>query len=78
MTLDPKDLRTARGAAAKLLHERGYAREAATVLAGEGDDFAEVRTALALLDILMTERGEAAAPRPMVARNGRRLAGEEC
>ena len=78
MTPDPTNLRTARGAAAKLLRERGYAREAGAVLAGEGDDFTEVRTALALLDILLTERREAAAPRPMVARDGRRLAGEEC
>ena len=78
MTPDPDDLRAARGAAAKLLGGRGYAREAAMVLAGEGDDFAEVRTALALLAILAAGWSEAPAPRLMAARNGRRLAGEEC
>jgi|GEM_PF-4192448 len=63
MSPDPEDLRAARGAAAKLLRERGHAREAAMVLAGEGDGFAEVRTALALLGILAAGWSEAPAPR---------------
>lgn len=76
MTADPDDLRAARTAAAKLLGERGYPHEAALVLAGEGDDFAEVRTALALLAILAVGASRPASP-PTV-KNGRRLAGEEC
>jgi len=76
MTPDPADLRAARQAAARLLGDRGYAREAAMVLAGEGDDFAEVRTALALLAILAVGPSRMAPPAKM--RNGRRLAGEEC
>ncbi|KRB80825.1 hypothetical protein ASE00_17570 [Sphingomonas sp. Root710] len=78
MTPDPDDLRAARAAAAKLLGERGYAREAAMVLAGEGDDFAEVRTALALLAILAAGWTAQPAPRRAVTRNGHRIAGEEC
>ncbi|KQX21567.1 MULTISPECIES: hypothetical protein [unclassified Sphingomonas] len=77
MTPDPDDLRAARAAAAKLLAQQGYHREAAMVLAGEGDDFSEVRTALALLGILAA--GAASPPsQPAKLRNGRRLAGEEC
>jgi hypothetical protein len=77
MTPDPDDLRAAREAAAKLLTEQGYPREAAMVLAGEGDDFSEVRTALALLAILAV--GSDAVPvRPAKANNGHRRIGEEC
>lgn len=75
---DPDDLRVARQAAAKLLAERGYDREATMVLAGEGDDFAEVRTALALLAILAAGSGAPPPPYPVKARSGHRLAGEEC
>lgn len=41
---------------------------------GDGDDFAEVRMALALVHILEARRADA-APRPAFAR---RMAGEEC
>lgn len=78
MSADPDDLCAARAAAAKLLGERGYAREAAMVLAGAGDDFAEVRTALALLGILAAGWTARPAPRAAVTRNGHRIAGEEC
>ena len=67
-------LRAARAAAAALLSERGYAREAAMAGSGDGDDFAEVRMALALVRILKAGRTDA-APRPAFAR---RLVGEEC
>lgn len=77
MTPDPDDLRAARTATAKLLNERGYPQEAALVLAGKGDDFAEVRTALALLAILAAGSTRRPASPPL-AKNGRRLAGEEC
>ncbi|MET0374423.1 MAG: hypothetical protein ABW128_09215 [Rhizorhabdus sp.] len=78
MTPNLDDLLAARAAAAKLLGERGYGREAAMVLAGDGDDFAEVRTALALLAILAAGSIAAPAPRAFTAHNGHRLAGEEC
>lgn len=77
MTPDRDDLRVARAAAAKLLAGQGYRREAAMVLAGEGDDFSEVRTALALLPILAAGAAPPRSP-PAKARNGHRLAGEEC
>lgn len=76
VTPDPGDLRAARTAAAKLLRDRGYPREGDLVLAGEGDDFAEVRTALALLAILAAGANRPVSP--PAAKNGRRLAGEEC
>ncbi len=67
-------LSEARAAAAELLGERGYDAEAAIVARGEGDDFAEVRTALALLRIV-----EKRAAQPMAARRFvRRMVGEEC
>lgn len=78
MTPDAEDLRAARSAAAKLLDERGYGQEAAIVRSGEGDDFAEVRTALALLAILGAGWTAPPVPRPAVTRNGHRIAGEEC
>ncbi|MCW2368936.1 hypothetical protein [Sphingobium sp. B11D3D] len=70
MTAAPIDL--ARKAAAQHLRESGFADEAQRVATGEGDDFMEVRLALALLKILQPESG------PPVRRNGRRLVGEEC
>ncbi|KKC24610.1 hypothetical protein [Sphingomonas sp. SRS2] len=78
MTHDSDDLRAARAAAAKLFDQRGYAREAAMVRAGEGDDFAEVRTALSLLAILAAGSIASPAPRPTATRAGHRLSGEEC
>jgi hypothetical protein len=77
MTATGDNLGTARRAAATLLSERGYSREAALVLAGEGDDFTEVRTALALIPILAADAAPPPPPRPFM-KNGRRLAGEEC
>lgn len=73
MTAAP-DLLAARATAAALLSERGFAREAAMAGSGDGDDFAEVRMALALVHILEARRADA-APRPAFAR---RMAGEEC
>jgi hypothetical protein len=65
-------IEAARAAAARYLEDQGYAREAAMVAACEGDDFAEVRIALALCGILKTEATE---PRSAMRR---RMAGEEC
>ena len=66
----------ARKAAAMLLAERGYPREAALAAAGEGDDFAETRIAMALIRLLPDGEPHAAPAREK--RIGRRLAGEEC
>lgn len=77
MSPDPDDLAAARAAAAQLFDERGYAREAAMVRAGQGDDFSEVRTALALLAILGAGISPP-PPAPARSRNGHRLSGEEC
>jgi hypothetical protein len=64
-------IEAARAAAARYLDEQGYAREAEMVAAGQGDDFAEVRIALALCDLLK--------PQPVELRPfARRMAGEEC
>lgn len=54
--MTPSPIEAARRAAGKLLRDRGYDREAAIVLAGEGDDFAEVRIALNLLDTEARDR----------------------
>ena len=64
----------AREAASRYFLSAGYTREAELAASGEGDDFPEVRIAVALLDILDP------APRaaPQTRRNGRRIAGEEC
>ncbi|MET0373399.1 MAG: hypothetical protein ABW128_03965 [Rhizorhabdus sp.] len=70
------DLARARVAATKLLHDRGYDREAATVAAGGGDHYAEVRLALSLLAIIAADAGQ--TPPPTRGRFGRRLVGEEC
>lgn len=67
-----ENLGTARAVAAEYLSGNGYASEAALVIAGQGDDFAEVRIALSLLKILQAP-ANAPAPRP-----ARRVAGEEC
>ena len=67
-----ENLGTARSVAAQHLSESGYAAEAALVISGQGDGFAEVRIALSLLAIL---KAPAAPPAPKPAR---RFAGEEC
>ena len=66
-------LAEAREAAADLLAEQGYGIEAAIVARGDGDDFAEVRMAQALLRIFARRSA------PMATRRfERRLVGEEC
>lgn len=65
-------IETARKAAATYLTTLGFAQEAAMAASGEGDDFAEVRMALALIEII------AAEARPAAPRFARRLVGEEC
>ena len=77
MTPDPDDLAAARQAAAKLFDERGYTHEAELVRTGQGDDFAEVRTALSLLAILAAGISPLPSPVPR-SRNGHRITGEEC
>lgn len=67
-----ENLGIARTVAAQHLSESGYSAEAALVIAGKGDDFAEVRVALSLLKILQRP-ADPPAPRP-----ARRFAGEEC
>lgn len=67
-------LGAARAAAAQYLRARGYVREADMSARGDGDDFQEVRIAIALWQIMN--------PAPVVAppakRYGRRIVGEEC
>ncbi len=65
-------LEAARAAAARYMRQAGYPGEAELIEAGKGDDFSEVRIALALWDILNVR------PSPPVMRKGRRLVGEEC
>lgn len=72
--IDSDRLREARAVAALLLAEGGYAAEAKLAAAGEGDDFVEVRIALALIPMLEQRRTTS----PAVMRSGRRLVGEEC
>ncbi len=72
----PAGLAAARAAAAQHLKASGYPEEAALVAAGQGDDFAEVRLALALWSIM--SRSDALPPSPPTKRLGRRLVGEEC
>lgn len=70
------DIATARAAAAWHLSKGGYPAEAAEILAGQGDDYAEVRIALSLLAIL---KEMPVKPKPLpVSPLRRRLAGEEC
>lgn len=65
-------IEAARAAAAKHLGGQGFAEEAAMVAEGRGDDFAEVRIALSLLEIM-------AGDSPVsTSRFKRRLVGEEC
>ena len=67
-------LEAARAAAAQYLRAQGYVREADMAAGGDGDDFQEVRIAIAIWQIMN--------PAPVVAppakRYGRRIAGEEC
>lgn len=67
-------LNAARAAAADYLREQGYGREADLAASGAGDDFQEVRLALALWKIMNPARTSA----PPAVRHGRRIAGEEC
>ena len=66
-------LEAARAAAARHLRDGGFESEAAMVASGRGDDFLEVRIALALHAIM--SRPPAA---PNRTRAGHRLVGEEC
>jgi len=67
-------LEAARAAAAQYLRAQGYVREADVAAGGDGDDFQEVRIAIAIWQIMN--------PVPVVAppakRHGRRIVGEEC
>lgn len=65
-------LAAAREAAAQYLRAEGYRSEADLVAGGLGDDFREVRIALALGKIL------GKPSQPPTKQLGRRLAGEEC
>lgn len=67
-----KPIEAARAAAAKHLDDQGFVEEAAMVAAGEGDDFAEVRIALSLWEIMNADSAISAP------RFRRRAAGEEC
>ena len=69
----PSAIALARAAAAEHLRGQGYPQEADIVASGDGDDFAEVRLALALHKIMASKPGA-----PPVKRLGRRLVGEEC
>jgi hypothetical protein len=70
----PSGIAAARAAAAEYLRSRGYGNEADIVSDGKGDDFQEVRIALALWDIMRPKPAAA----PPATKNGRRIAGEEC
>lgn len=65
-------IEAARAAAAKYLRGQGYEREASMIAEGHGDDFREVRIALALWNIMHP------ALTPPIKKGGRRIAGEEC
>ena len=67
-------IEAARAAAAQYLRAKGYTGEADIVSEGRGDDFQEVRIALALWDII----NPAAPASPPTRKHGRRIAGEEC
>lgn len=67
-------LAAARAAAARYLREQGYDREAQMAAGGKGDDFQEVRLAIALWHIMNPPPAAA----PPTRRHGRRIAGEEC
>ena len=71
---NPAALKIARAAAAQYLRGQGYEREAGMAADGTGDDFQEVRMAVAIWHIM---NPSPAAP-PPTRRHGRRIAGEEC
>lgn len=71
---DQACLEAARAAAAQYLRAQGYIREADMAAGGEGDDFQEVRMAVAIWQIM----NPAPVSAPPVKRHGRRIAGEEC
>ena len=71
---DQAVLEAARAAAAQYLRAQGYIREADTVAGGEGDDFQEVRIAIAIWKIM----NPASLTAPPMKRHGRRIVGEEC
>lgn len=66
-------LEIARAAAAQHLRDGGFKVEAIMVSNGQGDDFLEVRIALALHAIMQKTPAV-----PNRSRTGHRLAGEEC
>lgn len=66
-------LGAARAAAARYLRGSGFDKEAVMVASGRGDDFLEVRIALALHAIMNQP-----PPTPGKNRKGHRLVGEEC
>lgn len=70
--MENRGLEAARLAAAQYLKARGYAQEAHLIAEGQGDDFQEVRIALALWKIMNPP------PSSPTKRLGRRIAGEEC
>ena len=73
--LDDQDvLEAARAAAAQYLRAQGYVREADVAAGGEGDDFREVRIAIAMWQIMKP----ASVTAPPIKRHGRRIVGEEC
>lgn len=69
----PDPIETARKAAGQYLKDRGYTTEATMVTNGKGDDFPEVRIALAVVKII-----DVPPPGPPTKRFGRRLVDEEC
>ena len=71
---DQAALEVARAAAAQYLRAKGYGREADIAAGGDGDDFQEVRIAIAIWQIM----NPAPAVARLTKRNGRRIAGEEC
>jgi hypothetical protein len=72
--LDDHVLGAARAAAAQYLRAQGYVREADMAAGGEGDDFREVRMAIAMWHIM----NPASVTAPPIKRHGRRIVGEEC
>lgn len=67
-------LEVARAAAAQYLRAQGYIREADMAAGGDGDDFQEVRIAVAIWRIM----NPAPVVPPPAKRYGRRIAGREC
>ncbi|WP_293699953.1 MULTISPECIES: hypothetical protein [unclassified Sphingopyxis] len=71
---DQTVLEAARAAAAQYLRAQGYVREADMAAGGEGDDFREVRMAIAMWQMM----NPASMTAPPIKRHGRRIVGEEC